>query len=603
MDWYTRVELENELSKIRQEISELPIGYISKKTINGKTKQYLQWTENGKKKSKYVDDELAEELRVKIERRRELQKREKELTFMLPKPQKTEKKEEEKHVFKTDVMLGENLKSYVQTVANYKKRNLYKNICDYVYGDVRDRVFILYGLRRTGKTTLIRQVIAEMNEEDFSKTAFIQVGAGIGLSDINQDLKYLMNSGYKYVFIDEVTLIEDFIEGAALFSDIFAACGMKIVLSGTDSLGFFFSEDEQLYDRCIFLHTTFIPYREFEEVLGIKGIDEYICYGGTMSLGGVHYNEKSTFANKKSVDEYVDSAIAKNIQHSLKCYQYGGHFRALYDLYEKNELTSAINRVVEDVNHRFTLDVLTKDFMSHDLGISARNLRNDRQNSNDILDRIDKEEFTKRLKNLLEIRNKEEQIVTISEDHRREIKEYLDALDLTVDIDIQTLPVGRKKNYKTVFTQPGMRYSQAKELVQSLLEDEEFQELSIDERNAVIERILSDIKGRMMEDIVLLETKIANPKKQVFQLQFAVGEFDMVVADNANATCEIYEVKHSKEKANEQFRHLIDEEKLKNTEFRYGKITKRVVIYRGENTTLENGIEYRNVEDYLKSLR
>ena len=47
---------------------------------------------------------------------------------------------------------------------------------------------------------------------------------------------------------------------------------------------------------------------------------------------------------------------------------------------------------------------------------------------------------------------------------------------------------------------------------------------------------------------------------------------------------------------------MIDEEKLKNTEFRYGKITKRVVIYRGENTTLENGIEYRNVEDYLKSL-
>ena len=144
--------------------------------------------------------------------------------------------------------------------------------------------------------------------------------------------------------------------------------------------------------------------------------------------------------------------------------------------------------------------------------------------------------------------------------------------------------------------------SQAKELVQSLLEDEEFQELSIDERNAVIERILSDIKGRMMEDIVLLETKIANPKKQVFQLQFAVGEFDMVVADNTNATCEIYEVKHSKAQAKEQYRHLIDEEKLKNTEFRYGKISKRTVIYRGENTTLENGIEYRNVEEYLKSL-
>ena len=76
----------------------------------------------------------------------------------------------------------------------------------------------------------------------------------------------------------------------------------------------------------------------------------------------------------------------------------------------------------------------------------------------------------------------------------------------------------------------------------------------------------------------------------------------MVVADSAIATCEIYEVKHSKEQTKGQYRHLIDEEKLKSTEFRYGKIKKKVVIYRGENTTPENGIEYRNVEEYLKSL-
>lgn len=595
-------EIQNELVKVQKEIAELPVGYISKKNIYGKTRYYLQWSEDGKKKSKYIDDALVDDLRSKIERRRELQKEEKKLIASLSKSQKKESKNEEEYIFKTGVILGQDLKKYVQSVTNYKKRSLYKNICDYVYGDVQDRVLILYGLRRTGKTTLIRQVIYGMNSDDFSKTAFIQARTGIGLSDINQDLKYLMSKGYKYVFIDEVTLLEDFIEGAALFSDIFAACGMKVILSGTDSLGFFFSEDEQLYDRCIFLHTTFIPYREFEEVLGIKGIDEYICYGGTMSLGGVHYNEKSTFASKKSVDEYVDSAIARNIQRSLSCYQYGGHFRALYDLYEKNELTSAINRVVEDVNHRFTLEVLTKEFVSHDLGISARNLRNDRQNPNDVLDRIDKAEFTKRLKDLLEIKNAEEQTVTISDEHRREIKEYFDALDLTVDIEIQTLPVGREKKYKTVFTQPGMRYSEAKELVQSLLEDGEFQKLSIDERNVVVERILNDVKGRMMEDIVLLETKIANPKKQVFQLQFAVGEFDMVIADNDNKTCEIYEVKHSKEQVKEQYRHLVNQEKLKATEFRYGKIMKKVVIYRGENITLENGIEYKNVEEYLKSL-
>lgn len=595
-------DIQKELLEVQKEISTLPQGYISKKNIKGKTKYYLQWTENRKKKSKYIDDALVNDLRIKIEKRRELQKKEKELIYNLPKSQMVERKDET-YAFKTNLLLGNNLKNYVRAIKTYKKRSIYKNICDYLYGDVQDKVLILYGLRRTGKTTLIRQAIAEMNEEDYSKTAFIHVGFGIELKDINQDLKYLMNNGYKYVFIDEVTLIEDFIEGAALFSDIFASCGMKIVLSGTDSLGFFFSEDEQLYDRAIFIHTTFIPYKEFEEVLGIKGIDEYICYGGTMSISGMNYNEKSTFASKKSVDEYIDSAIAKNIQHSLKYYQYGGHFRSLYDLYEKNELTSAINRVVEDVNHHFTLDVLTRDFISHDLGISAKKLRNDRKNPNDVLDQINKKEFAERLKNLLEIRNKEEQSIVITEEHRKEIKEYFDALDLTMDIEIQTIPVEESNSFKTVFSQPGMRYSQAKELIQSLLMDEEFQDIAVDERNAIIERILSDIKGRMMEDIVLLETKISNPNKQVFQLQFAVGEFDMVVVDNKNVTCEIYEIKHSKEQVKEQYRHLIDDEKIKKTELRYGKIIKKVVIYRGNDAILENGIEYRNVEEYLKSLR
>lgn len=163
------------------------------------------------------------------------------------------------------------------------------------------------------------------------------------------------------MFIDEVTLMPDYIEGAALLSDIYAAMGMKIVLSGTDSLGFLFSEDSQLYDRYYQGRTTHIPYREFKEILGIKGIDEYIRYGGTMSLSGVHYNEDSPVTSKKNADKYVDSAIARNIQHSLKCYHYENHFRNLRELYEKDELTNAINRVVEDINYAFLLRALTDE--------------------------------------------------------------------------------------------------------------------------------------------------------------------------------------------------------------------------------------------------
>ena len=44
---------------------------------------------------------------------------------------------------------------------------------------------------------------------------------------------------------------------------------------------------------------------------------------------------------------------------------------------------------MEDINHRFTIEVLTREFQSSDLRISAGNLRKDKKAPTDILDRID----------------------------------------------------------------------------------------------------------------------------------------------------------------------------------------------------------------------
>jgi len=577
---------------IQEWISQLPKGNITYKSIRGKKYAYLQWTENGKQRSRRVKDDELQELSEKIEERKALEKKLKEAP---------ESRMQEEFFF-SEVKCGQELLDFVDPIRSYKKRECFSKLRDYVYGNSTDRVFILYGLRRTGKTTLIRQVISGMPEDMLRQTAFVQITPQIDLAKINLDMRRLKKQGCRYVFIDEVTLMDDFIEGAALFSDIFASSGMKVVLSGTDSLGFLFSEDQELYDRCFMLHTTFVPYREFENVLGIKGIDEYIRYGGTMSLGGVDYNRSGmTFASRESTTEYVDSAIARNIQHSLKNYQDGNHFRHLAELYEADELTSAINRIVEDINHRFTLSVLTKDFKSNDLSLSARNLLRDRNEPNTILQQIDIAEVTRQLRELLEIKNKPEQTVEISDIHRAEIKEYLDMLDITVDIDTVYLPDLNKKEKRTVITQPGMRYAQAEALIKTLMQDDVFRTFSLAERNAVTARILSDIQGRMMEDIILLETKMALPKCEVFKLVFARGEFDMVVFDPEAASCSIYEVKHSTEAVEAQYRHLVDEEKCATTEFRYGPITGKYVIYRGETQDI-NGIHYLNVEEYLKGL-
>ena len=589
-------ELQVHMNELAQKIAMLPPGSIVKKTVTGREYYYHRWTENKKRHEKYIPAEVLDSFRAQIEQRKELEQELKALKKMLPKAAPT-------HVaaFTTNVRIGAALRTFSASVKRYKKRECFQQLHNFLYGEAQDKVFILYGLRRTGKTTMIRQALAEMNDTDLMKSAFIQITAQDTLAALNTDLKVLESQGFQYVFLDEVTLLDDFIEGAALFSDIFAASGMRIVLSGTDSLGFLFTEDEQLYDRCILLHTTFIPYREFESVLGIHGIDEYIRYGGTMSLGGVHYNESSTFASKERADEYVDTAIAHNIQHSLRCYQYEDHFRNLRDLYDKNELTSAINRVVKDINHRFTLEVLTQDFKSHDLGVSANNFRRDRSNPIDILDHIDLSAVTDRLRDLLEILNKSEQTVVLDEDHAAEIKEYLDLLDLTRDIDIRHLPKVNTKSTRTIIAQPGLRYAQASALIHSLLLDETFSALSLPERTAVQERILTEIKERMLEDIVLLETKTANPGKEVFVLQFPIGEFDMVVFDPAAGSCQIFEIKHSKEIIPFQYRHLIDSEKCAQTEHRYGPITGKFVLYRGEDQLL-NGIQYQNVEEYLRNL-
>lgn len=567
------------IAEIEREIAVLPAGGVSKKNVHGNIYYYHRITQNGKRIENYVKADEVDELISNIEKRKKLEKELKKLKQCMPKEKNLD--------FKTKVLVGDRLKSLVSVIRNYKKRECIQSLRDYIFKDIADKVFILYGLRRTGKTTLIRQIILELSESDFNKAAFIQVTSRDSLSEIDEDLRLLEKNGYKYVFLDEVTLMEDFIEGASLFSDIYASSGMKIVLSGTDSLGFAFSKEEQLYDRCIMLHTTFIPYIEFENVLGIYGIDEYIRYGGTMSLGGINYNVSTPFSNIKDTEEYINTSIAKNIQHSLKMYQYGGHFRQLLDLYEKGELTNVINRVVEDMNHRFTKSVVGR--------ITANNLLGDR------VDSLNLDKVTLGIKNMLDILNKEEQSIDISDVHMTQIKEYLAILDLIKEIDLEYLPEVNQKSKIIVVTQPGLRYAQAEAIVENLLLDEKFQELDIQKRTYILERLLSEIRGRMMEDIVLLETKLAKKDKHVFKLQFPIGEFDMVVQDPKTLSCEIYEIKYSKERACEQYRHINDEEKCAMTTHRYGNITGRYVIYRGENTEMDT-IQYLNVEDYLKSL-
>ena len=512
----------------------------------------------------------------------------------------------EKHnEFLTNVIVGNNLQTLTRIVVKYKKRDCYKLLKQFINKDAEGKIAILYGLRRTGKTTLLFQMINELPKY---QTAYIKIKTTDNMSMLTKDLDLLSKNGYKYVFIDEVTLMEDFIGTAALLSDIFAMMGMKIVLSGADSLGFAIANQDELYDRNIMIHTSFISFKEYSRLLGIRSVDTYIEYGGTLKIENMGFDDSDStfddvsFRDDESTRKYIDTAISRNIQHTLENDQFGGYFNKLRQLYDKGELTNVINRIVESTNHQFLLRVVLDTFKSHDFGSAKELLLHEYPaETAHVLYDVDERAIVERLKALIDVKDKSDLTIAVTQEHVEKIKKYLYMLDLLTDCT-ERYETGGQTQY-TLLTQPGMRFSIAKALVYSLMQDEYFNTRSESDKIHIIEKILEDVKGRMMEDIILLETNKASSKSEdVFKFVFDDGgEYDMVIYNKQSNACRLYEIKRSDKIVDRQTRHLRDEAKLALISHRFGRIEGRYVIYRGKTQAVDE-IQYTNAEEYLTAL-
>ena len=508
--------------------------------------------------------------------------------------------------FYTNVVTGAGLRALANSVAKYGKRDCFSILQKFVTGSYDGKICILYGLRRTGKTTLLFQMLSELPIE---KTAYIKVQTIDDMSRLTKDLKVLFELGYRYVFIDEITLLNDFIDTAAVLSDVFSMMGMKIVVSGTDSLGFAMANRDELYDRSVTIHTSFISFREYARLLNIRSVDSYIEYGGTLKMENMSFDDPDAafdevaFRDDESTRKYIDTAISRNIQHTLKNDHYGEYFNQLRELYEKGELTNVINRIVQHMNHRFVLRVVEDEFKSHDFGSAKELLLHDLPAEQaTVLYDVNEKQILERLKAIIEVKEKSETTVPITQEHIDKVKKYLLMLDLIVNCP-ERYESGKQAEH-IVFSQPGMRYAIAKALVYSLMQDAYFASISEADKAYITGKILDDVKGRMLEDIVLLEVRKTEPSTmEAFKFKFdAGGEFDMVIYDKAGQNCRIYEIKHSTEVNEKQTIHLRDAEKCQIVENRFGPISGKFVLYRGKDTFAE-GVQYLNVENFLCGLK
>ncbi len=116
----------------------------------------------------------------------------------------------ERQTFETNVVTGADLLALSENVRGWKKRDCYRQLDAYLHSGGNDRVCLLFGLRRTGKTTMLRQAVLDMSPEDVAKTAYIKATVLDTMASLNRDMKRLRSAGFRYVLLDEITLIQEF---------------------------------------------------------------------------------------------------------------------------------------------------------------------------------------------------------------------------------------------------------------------------------------------------------------------------------------------------------------------------------------------------------
>ena len=126
-------DLKEQLARLDEQIGALPRGSISAKKVNGHTYYYHRWYEGKPKKEQFIPAEELEQLRVQIEQRKELQAHRKELKKQLPKtPKKVLHEDNTEYV--TIVRRGAELRAFMTPALNYRRRECYVRLRDYVFG-------------------------------------------------------------------------------------------------------------------------------------------------------------------------------------------------------------------------------------------------------------------------------------------------------------------------------------------------------------------------------------------------------------------------------------------------------------------------------------
>lgn len=208
-----------------------------------------------------------------------------------------------------------NPETFTADISGLNKRKAFVTLKDFVLGDecYQGEILAVYGLKRTGKTALLKQLLCDIDAYT-SSCAFLEMQDSDTMKMLERRIEEEQAKGKTVIFINEITKVSDFINNSASLADCFAKAGVRIIISGTDSLSIAFAEDYELYDRVKKVNTTYTSFAEYHTLFPLENIYDYIRYGGLF-----YKNEAEKSVNGyENILSYQHDAVTMNIANSLK---------------------------------------------------------------------------------------------------------------------------------------------------------------------------------------------------------------------------------------------------------------------------------------------
>lgn len=463
----------------------------------------------------------------------------------------------------------------------------------YYYNTAHDgsEICALYGLRRTGKTVCMLHTIRRLVSSGKKNVAYISLTEESSLADLYSILDKFVDRRIRYIFIDEITAVNGFIQSSALLSDKYAKLGIKITIAGTDSFIIGLASRNELYDRIIRIDTSYIGYKEYARIRSGASILDYVKTGGTLQASKIY--------DLKRANEYIDTAITNNIINSLLRAGNVREYGHLLELEKRGLLKKAIETAIENTNNEITASIITDSYTNGSLGSATKMI----EHIFDINSALDKEEIEDRVRYRLSIVKEDKS--EFSEDYIEELKDFLIEIGLIRVYNRYVFSNRRVRKVETImFNIPALRYHQATSLIEELAGSESFYNLPVAVRNQLKNKIIEDIEGNLIETEVIL-SEIERHKRdsgtEVTQVIYNSKEIDMLI--NCEDGIFLFEVKRSEKVVDDQAKWLVDNELNEYVEVYFGrKVEERTVLYNGDKAVKNikgKEVKYLNLSEFL----